>query len=217
MRRISSDLKESITRLRLVGKSIPEIVSLTGVAKTTVQRYVLDVEVPEQYRKALKEKQGGAKDRAAALRENTLSLAGSQLKNLSQRDYLLLLIGIYWGEGTKRDFGIINSDPKMIQAFILCLRHIGIDKRRLSLSLRVHSDISVNEAKKFWAKITGIPVNETTRVEIIEGKKKGKLPYGMCRVRVLSGISERLLVQSMISIIGNEADKELLSSKALVV
>ncbi|MDB5190256.1 MAG: hypothetical protein JWN49_582 [Parcubacteria group bacterium] len=131
MQRISEAIEKQIIELRKTGKSIPEISQLTRVGRTTVQRYVLNIEIPNQYVDLLREKQGGAKQRAEALRFNTLTSATLLLDNLSARDYLMLLVGIYWGEGTKRDFGIINSDPCLIQTFIVCLSHFGIGKERL--------------------------------------------------------------------------------------
>ncbi|MBP9816509.1 MAG: hypothetical protein KBD05_00540 [Candidatus Pacebacteria bacterium] len=212
MQRIDEKRQKVIVGLRLVGKSIPEICRETGIAKTTVQRYAKHVTVPEKYSKLLREKQGGAKKRAAGLRANILENVQSSIGLLSKRDMLLLLIGLYWGEGTKRDFSIINSDPFLIQAFIVCLQNLGIAKNRMMFSLRVHSNISIPHAKTFWSKTTGLPQRTLGRVEVIEGKKKGKLPYGMCRIRVRSGIRDRLFVQTAISLIGKDCSKKVVSS-----
>ncbi|MDP3402647.1 MAG: hypothetical protein Q8S35_01675, partial [bacterium] len=179
--------------------------------KTTVQRHVKEIEIPPIFLKRLKERQGGAKQRAKGLRENCFEEATGFLGELSKRDYLILLIGLYWGEGTKRDFSIINSDPKLLQTFMVCLRAAKIDLERISLSLRVHSDISIHESKKFWSSSLGVPIERIGRIEVIEGKKKGKLAHGMCRIRVLSGIRERLLIQSSIELIGKEAAEKVLS------
>lgn len=211
MQRISEETRSEIIRLRLSGLSIPEICSTSGIAKTTVQRYVKDVVIPEEFRKRLREKQGGAKARAQGLRENVLEHASELLGELSWRDYCILLIGLYWGEGTKKDFSIINSDPRLLQAFMHALRHFGISKERIYLSLRVHSDISIRDAKTFWSATLGVSEDRIGRVEIIHGKKKGKLLHGMCRVRICSGIKDRLLIQSAIQLIGKEASEKVLS------
>ncbi len=212
MRRIPDTLKNQIILLRTQGKSIPEIVKFSGAAKTTVQRYVLGVEIPKEFYKELREKQGGSKERAKALRENSIIKAQSILGNLSERDHLLVLVALYWGEGTKKDFSIMNSDPKLIQAFIVFLYSFGVGKDRLIPSLRMHSDISIRAAKEFWSYKTGLPISSFKAVEVIQpGKKKGKLPYGMCRIRVVSGIRERILIQSIISCIGKQAEERILS------
>lgn len=211
MNRLTEQKRKALVELRISGMSIPEICRETGVPKTTVQRHVKGIEIPPDFLKRLKEKQGGAKQRAKGLRENCFEEAEGFLGELSERDYLILLIGLYWGEGTKRDFSIINSDPKLLQTFMICLRAANIHLERISLSLRVHSDISIEEAKKFWSSSLGVPIERIGRIEVIEGKKKGKLAYGMCRIRVLSGIRERLLIQSSITLIGKEASEKVLS------
>ena len=211
MRKLSNEIHQKLVNLRKLGKSIPEISKETGVAKTTVLRHIGTVKIPPQFQKRLKEKQGGSKERAYALRENIRIDSANLIGSMSKRDYLFLLIGLYWGEGTKADFSVINSDPSLIQTFILCLQTLQIPKERLSLSLRLHKGIPVKDAKTFWAQITGLPKSTMGRVEIIEGKKKGKLPYGMCRVRIKSGIRDRLLIQSSISLIGRESSKQVVS------
>lgn len=211
MNRLAAKEREVLIQLRMSGMSIPEICRETGVPKTTVQRHVKEVEIPANFLKRLREKQGGAKQRAKGLRENCFEEAEDFLGALSKRDYLILLIGLYWGEGTKRDFSIINSDPKLLQAFMVCLRAANIHLERISLSLRVHSDIPIEESKRFWSSSLGVPIERIGRIEVIEGKKKGKLAHGMCRIRVLSGIRERLLIQSSIALIGKEASEKVLS------
>ena len=204
MKRISKEKQDKIINLRLIGNSIPEIVMKTGIPKTTVTRYAHPIIIPQEYQQALKEKQGGSKARAAGRRENTHIAADKLLGRITERDHILLLAGLYWGEGTKKDLSIINSCPALIQSFIICLKEVfGIQTDRLSFSLRVHADISIPEAISFWSKATGLPECSLISIEVIEGKKKGKLPYGMCRVRALSGIRERLILQDMISSIGN--------------
>jgi hypothetical protein len=218
MNKLSDKLHENLIQLRKTGMSIPEISKATGIAKTTVQRHIKAVEVPEQFLRALKEKQGGSKKRALALRENILEDSIEILGDLSPRDKLILLTGLYWGEGTKRDFEVINSDPFLIQTVILSLTQVlGINSDRISLCLRLHKGISLAKAKLYWSQVTGISIKTIKRVELVEGKKKGKLPHGMCRIRVKEGIRERIFIQSLIKLIGKECAKEVVSSKAAIV
>src|SRR3989344_759440 len=190
MRRLSDERHKHLVTLRMSGKSIPEISKETGVAKTTVLRHIKGVQVPHKFQTILR----------VNITAETEKLVGS----ISNRDYLFLLVGLYWGEGTKMDFSVINSDPLLIQTFIHCLKTLNIANDRLAISLRVHRGISIPEANRFWARTTGLPKQIIERVEIIDGKKKGKLPHGMCRVRVRSGIRDRLLIQSAIDFIGKE-------------
>lgn len=210
-RKLSDEQHKHLIRLRKNGKSIPEISRETRTPITTVQRHIKGVQVPIEFQTILREKQGGSKDRARGLRLNIATDVKKRLGEMSRRDYLFLLIGLYWGEGTKKDFTVINSDPLLLQTFIYCLKTLNILNDRLSISLRVHTEISVSEAKAYWARTTGLPQKLIGRVEVIEGKKKGKLPHGMCRVRVKSGIRDRLLIQSAIELIGKECSKRIVS------
>jgi hypothetical protein len=212
MRRLSNERHGYLVKLRKRGKSIPEISRETGTPITTVQRHIKGVQVPPEFQTILREKQGGSKDRAKALRENIASKSIELVGKISQREYLFLLIGLYWGEGTKMDFSVVNSDPLLIRTLIRCLEVFGISKYRLGISLRVHKGISIPRAKQFWVQTTGLPMHLIGRVEVIaEGKKKGKLLHGMCRIRVKSGIRDRLLIQSAIAFIGKESGKRIVS------
>lgn len=102
---------------------------------------------------------------------------------------------------------MINSDPWLVRTFIEYLSTLKISKERLSVSLRTHQGISLPQARSFWARVTGVPRQGITSVETVSGKKKGKLQYGMCRVRVKAGIKERPLIQTAINIIGNHFAK----------
>ncbi|HEY0948192.1 MAG TPA: helix-turn-helix domain-containing protein [Candidatus Paceibacterota bacterium] len=209
---MSEEARLMIVARRLQGMSIPEISRETGMAKTTIQRYVKHVPISQEARRLLREKQGGGKERALGLRENSLERAKGLIGEINTRDTLFLLIGLYWGEGTKKDFSVINSDPNLLVAFLGCLDDMGIPRERISLSLRLHADISEPHACQFWSRTLNVPASRINRVEIIKGKKKGKLQYGMCRIRVRSGIRERLVIQSAIQLIGKEASKRVLSA-----
>lgn len=192
--------------------SIPEIHKATGIAKTTIQRHVKNVVIPSKLLMRLKERQGGSKARAEGLRQNVAQEAQQRIGRMRNRDIFFLLVGLYWGEGTKRDFSVINSDPALIASVIYGVQSLGISRDRLEFSLRMHSDVHKKEAIAFWSKVTGLAEEKMTRIEVIEGKKHGKLKYGMCRIRVRSGIRERLLLQSAIGLIGKTSCERVVSA-----
>jgi len=203
MQKISSLHQERMIALRKFGKSIPEISKETGIPKTTVQRYMKGVEVPSEFQAILREKQGGSKDRAIGLRANIDDEVKRFTGEMSERDHFFLLIGLYWGEGTKGDFSLMNSDPALIRMFVRGVYNLGVTRERISIAIRIHEGISILSAKKYWTQVVGCLKDNVGYVEVIkEGRKKGKLPYGMCRVRVKAGIRERLWIQSTISFIG---------------
>lgn len=59
---------------------------------------------------------------------------------------------------------------------------------------------------RYWAQIIGIPSNRILNVNILKGKKRGKLQYGMCRVRVTKGGNYLKLLQSVAKVITEKLD-----------
>lgn len=195
-----SEIKK-IRKLREKGHSLPEICRALKRGGSTVHKFAKDVVILSEYSDSLKQKQGGSKNRARIFWEKAGIKAGCLLKKINKRDKFFVLAALYWGEGTKKELNIINSDPKLIQVFICCLQEIGVSKSDLRISIRVYKGINIIEAKKYWAKICGINKEQILTVNILIGKKIGKLPYGMCRIRVTKGAEAFKLIMSMIEFI----------------
>lgn len=206
MRVISSERASRIKELRKTGHSFPEIRRLLRCGYGTVIRYCQGVEVEEQYRAALREKQGGSKVRAERRWLASKQIAGSMLAPhvFNTRDKLLLLAALYWGEGTKRELNLINGDPRLIRVYMACVKSVGVDDSMFSFSLRVFGEVPVHQARLYWAKELRVAEGRIQIGEIVEGKKVGKLPFGMCRVRVRGGEKYFKLVMSMIELIASE-------------
>lgn len=95
---------------------------------------------------------------------------------------------LYWGEGNKKDFNLINSDPDLIKVFVKGLKDLfGIPANKLKISIRIYEDLDKIKCLNFWSGITKVPVHKFVSVNVLKGKKKGKLNNGMCRVRVEKG------------------------------
>jgi len=72
-----------------------------------------------------------------------------KLKKLKTKEEALLFglgIGLYWGEGTKRNEYAVrlgNTDPALIKKFIEFLENIySIDRKKLRFGLQIFSDMS---------------------------------------------------------------------------
>jgi hypothetical protein len=74
----------------------------------------------------------------------------------TNQDYFLfgLGLGLYWGEGTKRNLNTIrlgNTDPYLIKAFLTFLRKIyDIDDSKLRFALQIFTDMDQEKEEKFW-------------------------------------------------------------------
>jgi len=179
---------KKIKTLRSHGYSIIEIGKKLNRPKTTVFRYVLGIEVLPKYLKNWAGKRGGSKKRKALKEAESLGEARKLIKELSYKEKFILLSALYWGEGSKKSFGLSNTDPNLIKVFLKCLKDLfGVDAVRLRVSIRIYEDLSRQKCLDFWSKVTGVQRDNFVSVNILKGKKQGKLEYGMCRIRVAKG------------------------------
>jgi len=111
-------------------------------------------------------------------------------ESLSVYDNYLKISGLmlYWAEGTFKgntvDFA--NSDPDMIKIFLRFLREIcGIKEERLRIYLYAYSYQDITKIKRFWHKITGIPLKQFTKPFIRHNDhfSNRKLTFGLIHVR----------------------------------
>ncbi|MDO8486427.1 MAG: hypothetical protein Q7S77_01890, partial [Candidatus Staskawiczbacteria bacterium] len=122
------------------------------------------------------------------------------IRSITQKNLILIIVSLYWAEGAKKDFSFSNTDPRMIRIFIHVLKKVfGISDNDFKISIRVYEDLDKNECVQYWLKISGLKHElKDISVNELKGSKKGKLKYGMCRVRVKKG---GLLLKKFISII----------------
>jgi hypothetical protein len=201
MKKLDSSVVAQIRELRRTGHSLPEITSMVEVGYGTVWRYIKDVQVGSEYEAALKVKQGGSRSRSEVRWREARNSVKPLIGDISKRDKLLILAALYWGEGTKKELNIINSDPQLLAVFVDCLESLGVSRESLTYSLRTHSDVSISQSKKYWAQELGVGTNMVKSVEVVQGKKRGKLPHGMCRIRMRKGERYFKQIMSMIELI----------------
>jgi len=187
-KKVTSDILDKMIKLRSQGYSVPEISQLVNTSKTTVLRYVQDVKILPKYIENWAGKRGGSKKKKL-LQERLAFENGKKLVDiLNNKEKKLFLAALYWAEGSKKDFGLSNTDPELIRLFITGLRDVfAITDDRLRISVRIYEDLDRKKCLNFWSMIVGIKKEKFVNVNVLSGKKKGKLLYGMCRVRVTKG------------------------------
>lgn len=185
---LDNDKVLKIKNLRSLGYSLPEISRELEVPKTTVFRYIKDVQILPEFIKLWEAKRAGSRYKKI-LKEKQAFLDGRKVVgNLSSKEKMLFACALYWGEGSKKDFGLSNTDPELIKTFINVLRNVfNIQNDRLRISIRIYEDLDRDRCLNFWSRIVDIEKEKFINVDVLHGKKKGKLEYGMCRVRVLKG------------------------------
>ncbi len=183
--------KETIKRIKLLrqrGYSLPEIHKEVKVGYGSVFRYIQGVKILPEYKKVWFGKRGGSFKRMKLAENKAKDKADNTINSLSDKEKMIFLTALYWGEGSKGDFGLSNSDPDLIKVFVKGLKEVfNINSDRLRISIRIYKDLDKKKCLEFWSKITGVPVEKFVNVNILDGKKQGKLLYGMCRVRITKG------------------------------
>lgn len=190
-----------IIQLRKRGHSLSEIRKITKKSNSLVSKYIQGVAILPRYYHAWKIKQGGSKTRANIEWEKSKIIAEKIVGSLNRKEKLLIAACLYWGEGTKTELNLSNTDPNLIRIFIRCLEEIGVTKDKLRITIRIYDDLNKDKAMEFWAGVIGIQKNQILNVNVLKGKKDGKLQYGMCRIRVTKGAPYFKIIKSIIKVI----------------
>jgi hypothetical protein len=96
-------------------------------------------------------------------------------------------LGLFWGEGSKRDSStlkICNSDPKLIKKFIDFLVKIySIDKKKLRFQLQIYNDFDVEKTLLFWANFLKVEKSQFYKTTILIHRGNGtynrKMQHGV--------------------------------------
>ncbi len=200
-RRITAAEQKRILEIRQQGFSIGEIATSLNRGKSTIVRYIKGIHVLPEFYDAWRSKRGGSAKIAEMRRQASDSKARELVGRLDVRDQLLIAACLYWGEGSKREFSFSNTDARLIETFLECLTNLGVKKERIKISIRLYEDINQTKAKRYWAKIIGITPRQIRSINVLSGKKKGKLPYGMCRIRLSKGNDYFNLLMSTVRLI----------------
>ena len=101
-------------------------------------------------------------------------------RKLNGQDLLLLGVGLglWWGEGTKRNCSAVrlgNSDPQLILKFMEFLQNIcGVQKCKFNFGLQIFSDMDPEEARLFWINILQVePKQFYPKIIITKSGKAG--------------------------------------------
>ena len=98
-------------------------------------------------------------------------------KTIEEAKLFGLGIGLYWGEGTKRNKPTIrlgNTDPELIKKFIeFLITFFNIEQKKLRFGLQIFSDMDSQEALQFWRKKLGVSILQFQKVIVTETRGVG--------------------------------------------
>ena len=125
--------------------------------------------------------------------QKTANSAKLELGKLSNRDLMMLGIGLYIGEGGKYENGFIqfsNSDPKVIKlAMYWFIKVLKIEIKNFYMINHIYPDNDINKSLNFWSTLTSVPVNQFGKTYVDRRinkslRNKGKLTHGTLHIRV---------------------------------
>ena len=201
-----NELQEKARKLRRdQGLTASEIAIVIKKPKTTVSRWIKGIELTKKQQIALAERvpsyrtgKFAAKfysDSCKALRESARNEGRKawDFSNLSQREWILVGISLYWGEVTKKtknSLEFCNSDENMIRAYLKFLEFgLGINKADLKIFINCYTDEETAEnIEEYWLDVTGLSRSQMTKSVVNNSPKSSKqsrkkmCEHGTCRI-----------------------------------
>jgi hypothetical protein len=182
------DKIKNIQELRKKGFSIPEIAKQEQISKSTVLRRVQGIEILPEHKQRWLGRKNASKIISERSWNSAIEKGRELLPEVFDEHLALIAASLYWAEGAKNDFSFTNSDPNMVKVFVSILRKTFLVKDEdFKISLRLYEDLDKSDCIKFWSAIVGVNLANNVSIHTLNGSKKGKLKYGMCRVRVKKG------------------------------
>src|SRR5690606_32413587 len=103
---------------------------------------------------------------------------------LTDRDLLLIGVGLYWGDGAKRNVGaicMVNMDPTVHALFLRWLGLLGVPIDSVTARLTISDEADVDREQQWWADRLKIPnirfTKATTRLSPTSRRKIKRPEY----------------------------------------
>ncbi len=187
--------------LRKSGKSMGEIASILGVAKSSVSCWVRDVVLTSKQRTKLN-KNGHSIDaiekrriskvaNTQKRREKIMTEASLEVPLLSQNMLWCIGVALYWGEGgkTQQTARLSNSDPAVITTMMRFFRECGgITEEKFRGQVHTFSHRNIEKAEAYWSGVSGISRNyfykTYSKKSSASKNKRNTLPNGTVQIYV---------------------------------
>lgn len=222
--------------LRKKGKSIKQIARTLKLSKSTVSVWCRDIELSPKQIQALNNRRatGGYEGRIKGARmqhERKLALirqyeidAEKFLGNLSQREFFLAGIGLYWGEGGKVGHRVkfANADPILIRFIMKWFREIleiPNDKFRMYVIINAVHKHRIKKIESFWSRTAGCPKDQFYKAFFIQAKNKkvyanSEKYYGTLHIEVRKSSQAKYKVLGFIKALGDYTQRTEISRAA---
>lgn len=196
--------KEEAIKLRKSGKSLRFIESRLNIPKSTLNGWFRGLILSKSASNRIEAKRLRllSQGRVKAVKwhnlqkSNRLKLAYQEatkllykIQNKDQSIIELALSLLYLGEGSKKQVGLAlgNSDPLILQFYILILRNIyQIPLTKLRAELHLRADQNAVQLIRYWSKQLDLPIQNfytVTHDYRTEGKPTYSSYHGVCLIR----------------------------------
>ena len=161
--------KEEARRLRKLGWIYPEIQSKVSVHKTTLSKWCRDIKLtPKQIKSRGRRYANGLKGAKANYLKRQREIekiqkeAEKEIRSLTPYEFKITGTALYWGEGNKsQGLAFSNSDPELVKFMMKWFREIcQVPNKKIRAYLYLHTGQDEEKMKKYWSKITKIPLNQ---------------------------------------------------------
>ncbi|MEU0300097.1 hypothetical protein ABZ252_11600 [Streptomyces sp. NPDC006175] len=201
------DLRAKARELRLQGMTYDQIQVKLGCSKGSISLWVRDLPKPVPSRSAVEQARLAGRmrwDHELAVRDEerqrTKAAAKAEIGDLTDRELLLIGVGLYWSEGTKdkpydrrENLTFVNSDPGMIETYLAWLAVVGVTPDRICFRVMIHETADVEAAERYWAELVGIDASALQKTTLkkhnpkTSRKNTGETYRGCLVIRVAQG------------------------------
>lgn len=207
--------------MREKGLSIIKIAKALKVAKSTVSLWCRDIPLSEKQRRRLHNSESQMRgllkvvakrkeDRVKSVKDLFFATQ-KELGDISDRDFLLAGIALYWGEGSKKDgkLSFVNSDPSAIVFMYKWFqKFLGVSHAEFMPRIFINSlhKSRISEVLNFWSSLLELPIEQFGKVTLLKRESKKRYQnhqsyYGVLALRVSKPASRRQKVLSLIEVL----------------
>src|SRR3989344_2971593 len=200
--------------LRRQGKSWSYIKNTLVVSKSTLSRWIRDVELTQTQRQNLLEDSKirrienyitTVKARRKRIEEEAYRTEFKNLGHIKNRDLLIAGLFLYLGEGSKSNRHLIcisNSNPEIIKfAKFWLTKTLLVPENKLRLQLHLYQDMDIEKEVGFWSKFLCIPKNQIIKPYIKKTSSKvidhPTFGHGTCNIYLSNTILKGRIMASI--------------------
>lgn len=208
--------------------SLAEIAKKYSISKSTVSLWCKNLKLSKAAEKLIQENwlrkttsaraKGALKNKQKRIDsiEREYISAKEIIGNLSSRDLLIMGLGLYWAEGSKKEtgagFSFINSDflmVKLMHDWLIKIMNIKQEQLTINLAINISHKEREGEILKFWSNLLDFNIEDFGNTTFIKTAhlriyNNHANYFGMLRIKVKSSSWLRRRIVGMIKVFGEK-------------